>query len=70
MPLFCFADVEKCLALTEAAYDSASPTGTALSFSKSVLFPAIQRQTSSPNIFLNSFTQFLTFLKESSSVIS
>ena len=46
-----------------STYCSASSTLTCLSFSRSVLFPAIHRQISFPNIFRNSFTQLLTYHK-------
>jgi hypothetical protein len=49
---------------------SASSKLTFRFFSRSVLFPAITRQMSAPNIFLSSFTQLFTFWNESSSVMS
>lgn len=41
-------------------YLSASSSGTVLSCSKSILFPAMTSTISDPNIFLSSFTQFFT----------
>jgi hypothetical protein len=49
------------LSVSIYTYASASATVTCRSFSKSTLFPAMQRQISFPNIFLSSFTQFLTW---------
>lgn len=41
-------------------YSSASSVQTRLSFSRSILFPAIAKQIPLPNIFLSSVTQFIT----------